>query len=976
MAKNEANIKFTADCKEFNAQIDKASSTITVLKSELKLNEQQMKATGETVEGLEKSHSLLESQLAASQDKIAALSGKLDAAIQNFGEGSNEVDKWRTVLLNAQTAEEKLKQEIAVCADKLEEHRKAADNADTATDDLEESVNQSAEAAENASESFTIFKGAMADLVADGISAVISGLSEVTAETFSMANDIDSATNTFIAKTGASADSAEDFEDVMTSIYSNNYGESFDDIAESAATVKTTLGDIDGAELENATTSALILRDTFDMDVSESVRAVNSLMDQFGITSDEAYNLIAQGAQKGLNQNGDLMDVVNEYSVQFARAGLSADDMFNMLANGVDAGTWSVDKLGDAFKEFNIRASDGTVAEALNDNAEALGMTTQEAKALGDEIKNGNTEAYGTLLDKLKEVDDETQRYQLGVEMFGTMWEDLGEDAVMALFNTQGEISKTNDALAEINGIKYNDLGSALEGVSRELKTSIAGVLNDEVLPAVGEFVSGVDWGAVGESIGSAVGTVVDVMLNLVDATMQAVSWMKEHKGVMVAIAAVIAIVTTAITAYNVVQGIKAAMDAAQVTTIWGLVAAHIAQAAAAIAAIAPYILAVAIIAGVIAIIVLLIKYWDEIPVWIAKAWEAIKAILIQWGTWIYENVIQPIGQFFSGVWNSIVSVCSAVWEWIKQVILSAWEGIKTGVSTAIQAVSSVISSVWNTIKSVTSTVWNAVKSFVSTVWNGIKTAVSTAVTAVKTKVTQIWNSIKTATSTAFNAVKSTVSNIWNGIKTAISTAITTAWNAITLYVGNIKTTAITSFNVIKSTVSRIWNGIKEAISTPIEAAKEKVRSVIDAIKGFFDFSFSWPKISMPKFSITPAGWKVGDLLKGSIPKLGITWNAEGGILTKPTIFGMNGNNFLGGGEAGAEAILPIDKLEGYVVNAIQKTVNTVNLNALADAIEDLANRPVSMSVNGREFMVATAGDGDSVNGMRTTLKARGLVFE
>ena len=112
------------------------------------------------------------------------------------------------------------------------------------------------------------------------------------------------------------------------------------------------------------------------------------------------------------------------------------------------------------------------------------------------------------------------------------------------------------------------------------------------------------------------------------------------------------------------------------------------------------------------------------------------------------------------------------------------------------------------------------------------------------------------------------------------------------------------------------------------------------------------------------------------MPDLSIEWYAKGGILTKPTIFGMNGNTLMGGGEAGHEAILPIDRLQGYVSQAIEKSMPAINLGELAGSIEDLANRPIVIKVNGKEFARATAGDTDSVNGQRTLFRKRGLALE
>lgn len=1067
-AKNEAKIRFTAETEEYNDSIKKANDEMSKFRAEMKLNEAEMQATGKSAETLENKHRILAEQLEQSENKTEALRQKLAKAKEIFGENSTEARKLETQLLNAETAEVKLKSAVSDAEYELERFNKGLEDA--------------SEKSKEASDGFTVMKGALADLVADGISNAASGLAEIGTEAFTMANDVDKATNDFIAKTGESAEAGERFEDVMTDIYNDNFGESFEDIADAMATVKTAMGDIGDDELKKITTDAIILRDTFDMDVNESIRAVNSMMDQFGITADEAYSLIAQGAQNGLNQNDDLLDTVNEYSVQFKDAGYSAEDMFNMLANGVESGTWSVDKLGDAVKEFNIRMNDGSAKDAV----EALGFSWESVSEAwskgGDEAKD----IFNMLFNELDGLENETEWYSVGVGLLGTMYEDLGQDAVLALSNTNGEISKSKDALKELNEVKYNDIGSAIEGIKRNLMTSVSEPLNEDVLPKLNEFITTVDWESVGQNISNGIRAGIDAITAFANGIKASITWMKEHKGVVIAVASVIGVLAAAITAYNVVQGIKTAMDAAQVTTVWGLVAAHWAQATAAMAAIAPYVLVVAAIAAVIAIIVLCVKYWDEIVAAVKKAWEAIKETLSVWGEWIDTNVIQPMIQFFSGLWDDIISACSAAWEWVKGIfssfvkwvdtsviqpvvnffvglwekmkeiwdticnvikvalmligsiisaavdiitlpfrfiwenckeyVFAAWEWIKEKVSTAIQAVKTVIqnamnaiknvfSKIWNTIKKIFSTVFeviktivttyfniyktiittvfNAIKSVVTTVWNAIKSVITTVVNAIKSTVTTVWNAIKSAITTAMNAVKNTVSSIWNGIKSTtssiwngIKSTISNVWNGIKDGVSNaingVKNTVSSVFNGIKSTATSIWNGIKNAIISPIETAKEKVRGIVDSIKGFFNnMHIDIPHIKLPHISISG---KLS-LNPPQVPHLSIDWYKDGGIFTKPTIF-STATGLKGVGEAGAEAVLPIEKLEGYISGAIEKAQNVVNLGSLASAIEDLASRPVELYVGDRQIALATASASDNVNGLRNTFRSRGLVLD
>lgn len=187
------------------------------------------------------------------------------------------------------------------------------------------------------------------------------------------------------------------------------------------------------------------------------------------------------------------------------------------------------------------------------------------------------------------------------------------------------------------------------------------------------------------------------------------------------------------------------------------------------------------------------------------------------------------------------------------------------------------------------------------------------------------------------------------------------------------------NWDTIKAKCSAVWNSVSEKfnslktkMSAPIEAAKTKIKGAIDKIKGFFDgLKLKLPKIKLPHFKLTGEF----SLKKMSVPKLSVEWYAKGGIFTKPTIFntpyGMKGV-----GEAGAEAVLPIDRLQGYITEAIEKTSQNANLGYLARSIEALANRPIEMDINGRRFATATAGDTDSVNGMRSRFVDRGLILD
>ena len=334
-----------------------------------------------------------------------------------------------------------------------------------------------------------------AQVAAIGAGAAVAGVGVLAVGT---ANDIKGAMNTFISETGKSREEAERYQGVMEDIYNNNYGESFEDIAGAMSQVTKQLGDMDDASLQSVTESAFALRDTFGYDIPESTRAAKAMMDNFGISGEEAMNMIAAGAQNGLDYSGELLDSISEYSVQFEKMGLDADDMFNIFEKGAESGAFNLDKVGDAVKEMSIRVIDGsdTTAEGFA----LLGLNADEMAAKfaagGDSAK----EAFNQTLDALAAMEDPIAQNTAGVDLMGTMWEDLGPEAVSALADIQEEAYATGEELNGIKDIKYDDLSNQFEGLKRSVETAIIPIgealipllttLMDSVLPVVTELLA------------------------------------------------------------------------------------------------------------------------------------------------------------------------------------------------------------------------------------------------------------------------------------------------------------------------------------------------------------------------------------------------------------------------------------------------------------------------------------------------------
>lgn len=368
-------------------------------------------------------------------------------------------------------------------SNELKVNKDLVNKADKAADELDDSLDDVGDAAKEASDGFTVMKGAIASLIADGFKALASAAKDSLAE---IVMETGKAYDAFQGKTGTATEAMGEFEDAINNLYRGNYGESVTDIANAMAEVKQQTQETDPSKLQELTKNALVLRDTFEFDVQESMRAVNMLMDQFGISGDEAYNLIVQGAQKGLNKNGDLLDTINEYGVHYKQLGYDSDDFFNSLVNGAGSGTFSVDKLGDAVKEFGIRVKD--TASSTDEGFELVGLNANKMRkefAKGGESAQKATEKTLKALFNMK---DEVKQNQAGVALFGTMWEDLGVEGVKALMNTNGELTKTKQSMKELDAVSYDNVASKFEQIGRTVKMDLLLPLAEDAIPTIEKF--------------------------------------------------------------------------------------------------------------------------------------------------------------------------------------------------------------------------------------------------------------------------------------------------------------------------------------------------------------------------------------------------------------------------------------------------------------------------------------------------------
>lgn len=484
-------VQIGADTSNFNKAMEESNKKSRSLKSELSEVERLLKLDPTNVELVAQKQKILTEQVEESSKRLDILKQAQDEVNQKFKSGEIGEETYRNFQREVIKAENDLQKQ----KEALDKVKKSADNTDTALSDaskeaenlgkkdMSETKKELDDVKQSASDLKDVFKDTIAEASAIGGTLVAGAATAI-----GSANDNVKATNNLQALTGLSSDEVKEYKELIESVYKNNFGEDQENVAEAIALIKQNLNDLDDTKLQDVVENLFTLEDTFGFDYTETLRAAKMLIDQFGISADEAFNLIVQGAQNGLNKNGDLLDSINEYSVHYKQQGYSAEEFFNSLENGTAAGTFSVDKLGDAMKEFGIRSKD--TATTTQEGFELIGLdadTMRSKFAAGGESAR---QATDETLNALFGLDDQVKQNQAGVDLFGTMWEDLGIDGVKALMDVKGSADKTKTSMQDIKDIKYSDIESDWESLGRTIKTDIISPIGKDLYPTAKKAIS------------------------------------------------------------------------------------------------------------------------------------------------------------------------------------------------------------------------------------------------------------------------------------------------------------------------------------------------------------------------------------------------------------------------------------------------------------------------------------------------------
>ena len=537
----------TSEFNQNDDAVEKTAKAQEILRKMQEQSEQKIQALSEAVEY--QSRKYQEAQAAADQaaEAYGYASEEAINARKTADDAASATYKYSEMLYSAQGEANKLSRE-------LEDISNSSDSSADSFDDVSDSLEDVSERSDKASDGFTTMKGVAANLYTEGIKFVTDGLHDM----YDLLLESDSAVGSFAVKTGTAASDMGQYKDIINDIYESGNGESLSNVSDTMALVVQQFGDLNDADLSDITENLFTMESYFGYDAQEQLRAVKMLMDQFGVSSDEAFSMMIQGSQQGLDKNGDLLDSINEYAVHYQQLGYDADDFFNSLANGTASGTFSVDKLGDAMKEFGIRTKD--TADSTTEGFSLIGLDADEMREKFSQGGETARQATEDTLTALFQMDDQVKMNQAGVDLFGTMWEDLGAAGVKALMDVNGNITTSKKTLEEADKIKFNGVERRTESLGRKFKTEITQPIFDKAMPKL-------------ESA-------MDYVSNNMDHIIDTIKKVGEAMKIALAIGTVTKFVSSAVSGMTaVVNAIKAAKDAqlllnaAQKANLFGLIA-------------------------------------------------------------------------------------------------------------------------------------------------------------------------------------------------------------------------------------------------------------------------------------------------------------------------------------------------------------------------------------------------------------------
>lgn len=531
MGKKKVGAYITLDGeKEFRSAVTQCNKSLATMKSEMKLVEAETAGNANSLDTLRKKNDVLTKTLNEQIQKEEAVRRGLTHAQEDYARVGDELQEYRTKLEQAQNALEEMKQssdtseeamvrqQTAVedlsqkvekgevtyqrAGNRVQDWQKQLNNAQAQTIKATKAVNENAaymEEAEKATDgcakSIDNF-GRQTDTLADKVTStgkiikanlvntMVDSAKDLSKDLFQSAiegaADLQEAQQQLQASTGATAKETAAYSAEMQKLYEGGYGDAVSDVANAMSLVKQYTNETDPSKIRELAENAITLEDTFNMDLSESIRAADTLIDEMGVSSDQAFDLMARGAQKGLNKSGELADNITEYASLWAQAGFSAEEMFTIMENGLDSGSYNLDKVNDYVKEFGNSLADGRI----DDNINAFSDSTKELVAQWHDGGATTKQVFDSVISDLANMENQQQALTIA----SNTWSALGEDNSMKVITSLNKVNNTyktvQGTMEEVKNVKYDNIKNEWKVLGRTFQSDVAKPVLKTFLPA------------------------------------------------------------------------------------------------------------------------------------------------------------------------------------------------------------------------------------------------------------------------------------------------------------------------------------------------------------------------------------------------------------------------------------------------------------------------------------------------------------
>ncbi|OUA13153.1 phage tail tape measure protein, partial [Bacillus thuringiensis] len=761
------------DLQENSKKLEAEQKKLT---SSFKLQNAELGANASEADKLELAQKQLRQQMEMTDRVVHNLEQQLSAAKRVYGENSTEVQQLEAKLNQAKTTLKQFENSLqsvgrsgSQAADGMAEINKKLD------------MNNLMEAAE-------VLQGISEKLIEMGKSIVNTAI------------EFDGSQRKIQASLGLTGKGAENLQKIAVDTWKKGFGENLEEVDNALIKVYQNMRDVPHEELQGASENVLTLAKVYDVDLNEATRGAGQLMSQFGLSTQETFDLLAAGAQEGLNYSDELFDNLSEYAPLFKQGGFSAQEMFTILANGTKSGSYNLDYINDLVKEFGIRVQDGSkgVSEGFGD----LSEETQKVWKSFNEGKGTAADVFNAVLGDLQKMDDKVKANQIGVALFGTKWEDMGAEAVLSLNDVNGGLGDVTGRMDEMKKLQEESLGQQFQKALRETQAAL-------------------------EPLGKKFAELAkDILPPIVDGVKAVMDWFSKLSEADQTLLIVMGALSTAF------------------IILTPIVAALAVSFGALNLAFLPVIATIAAVSLVITGIIMLIKNWGAITDWLSEKWSEFK----DWFGELWDSIVQtcengwsstvdyfsgawsdflnmvneffePIGQFFTDLWTGISDTASEIWTGITDYFLESWSSFIELADSILSPLGEFFSGLWTGIVETATSIWDQLKTAWQETWDTILTVLDPIISAVSTVLEAGWLLIQAGAQIA-----------WAAISQYIIQPIQEAYDWISAKIGELVTWLSTQWELIKAAAQVAWGLFKQYITQPVQEAWDWVKEQIGTL--------------------------------------------------------------------------------------------------------------------------------------------------